>query len=160
MQIRKVKHLFYTADRGGGHGEVVAAVYGGTREEHKRMGGQDLHAALACLRDAQRQVLALESAYPGLRSISMLWDFLPAGHPDGLSREARYVLMMYRGAHTEAEIVRQWLLEIGAELWIAAVEAEARQQWQHELATLRAGGQRWAPLLPELMAPVTTLAVA
>ncbi len=124
------------------------------------MAALDMSESLQVYSDSLRRILALETAYPNLRTMSTWWEFLPAGRPDGLSREARYVLLTYRAARATAEVVRRWLMGCGAEQWVAAVEAETRLWWQREREALAFQGEAWAPPLPELTARDETFAVA
>jgi hypothetical protein len=106
---------------------------------------------------ALRQVLVLEAAYPCLAQINELWYFLPAGRPDRLSAEARYIIYAYRAATAEVAALRADLLEQDATLQLAAVEAETAFDWQREQAALPA---EWAPPLPEFASLTQAIAVA
>jgi len=89
---------------------------------------------------ATRQVFVCETLVPQLREWHAQWVRLPYGRPDGLSRETRYVLAIYRAALAECAEIRAWLATHRAEMWLAAAEAEAATFWQIEREQL---GEDW-----------------
>lgn len=91
-----------------------------------------LYAKLERFSVAARQVLVCESLVPQLRDWHACWAQLPYGRPDGLSREMRYLLAIYRAARAECDEVRAWLVDQRAEMWLAAAEAEAATFWAIE----------------------------
>jgi hypothetical protein len=87
-------------------------------------------------RAATRRLLICAEAMPELAAWHTQWLALPAGRPDGLTREVRYVLAIYRAALAEQTLLREWLVARRAEAWLAAAEAEATLLWQIERRTL------------------------
>lgn len=99
-----------------------------------------LYAKLERFGAATRQMFVCESVVPQLPEWHARWMQLPYGRPDGLSREMRYLLAIYRAALAEREAIRHWLVAQRAEMWLAAAEAEAATFWQIELETI---GEDW-----------------
>jgi hypothetical protein len=95
-----------------------------------------LYEQLDRYRAATRRMLVCREAMPELPTWQAEWAALPGGRPDGLTREARYILSVYRAALAEQTEVREWLLRHRAEAWLAAAEAEATLWWQIERSTL------------------------
>ncbi len=118
-----------------------------------------VYSVLGHYHTALRRVFLLETVYPALPELSALWTFMPAGRPERMSHEGRYVLFIYRMACEQRDQLREWLLARGAEAWEAAVAAEARYVWQMERGTMAEPIERWAPAIAEFM-PMTSLAVA
>ncbi len=81
---------------------------------------------------ATRQIFVCEELVPQLREWHQQWMRLPYGRPDGLSREMRYLLAIYRAALAECAEIRAWLVAHRAEMWLAAAEAEAAVFWRLE----------------------------
>ena len=105
-----------------------------------------------------RQLHVLEAAYPGLAEICELWYFLPVGRPDGLSRDARYILFAYRAARAARDTLRADMDLHGAEKWAAALEAEAALHWEIERANMLLPLERSVPYLPEFATLTSMLA--
>jgi hypothetical protein len=95
-----------------------------------------LYEQLDRYRAVTRQMLICAEAMPELATWHVQWQSLPGGRPDGLTREARYVLAIYRAALAEQNALREWLLRHRAEAWLAAAEAEATLLWQIERRAL------------------------
>jgi hypothetical protein len=100
-----------------------------------------LYRQLDRLAAATRHILICETAVPCLPEWHAHWSQLPFGRPDGLDRETRYLLAIYRAALAQQREVRQWLRAHRAEQWLAAVEAEATLLWQIEREHL---GPEWS----------------
>ena len=95
-----------------------------------------LYEQLDRYRAATRRMLICYEAMPELATWHTEWQALPVGRPEGLTREARYVLAVYRAALNEQQMLREWLVNHRAEAWLAAAEAEATLLWQMERSTL------------------------
>jgi hypothetical protein len=114
------------------------------RERERRSGdAMSMHTALERLGAALRRIWICEAARPELTILETLWGDLPAGRPDGLGLEMRYLLGIYRAALAERDTLRRWLVTHHAEMWLLAAEAEAALLWQIEAATLGDLTQIW-----------------
>ncbi len=112
-----------------------------------------LYDQLDRYRAATRRMLICSEAIPELATWHTEWRALPAGRPDGLTREARYLLAVYRAALAEQTTLREWLVRHRAEAWLAAAEAEATLLWQMER---RALDDDLAPL-PQALPPAAEM---
>lgn len=108
---------------------------------------------------AIRQVLLLETLYPGIAELSEIWYFLPFGRPDGLRLESRYILFCYRMAQMDRDQLACTLASMNAIPWARAIEAEATYAWSVE-QNLLADQLATLVTLPELNIPVPVTAVA
>ncbi|MBA3823256.1 MAG: hypothetical protein H0X24_05015 [Ktedonobacterales bacterium] len=95
-----------------------------------------LYEQLDRYRATLRCLLICTEALPELATWHTQWQSLPGGRPDGLTREARYMLAIYRAALNEQTTLREWLVRNRAEAWLAAAEAEATLLWQLERRAL------------------------
>ncbi len=102
-----------------------------------------MYAELERLGVALRRMWICEATRPELAALEARWRDLPAGRPDGLGIEMRYLLGTYRAAMAERDTLRRWLVTHHAEMWLLAVEAEAALFWRIESATLGDLAQIW-----------------
>ena len=70
-----------------------------------------LYEQLDRYRAAIRRILICCEALPELPTLHTEWRLLPAGRPEGLPRETRYVLAIYRAALAEQVTLRNWLVQ-------------------------------------------------
>lgn len=119
-----------------------------------------LKTVLADTRTIYRQLLVLETLYPALHDLSVLWYFFPEGRPSELGHDARYILYIYRALDDERERLHQWLMDNNLGMWGVAVESETLYEWNLEWRSMDHHTRAQFPIIPQFDSSDIHFAVA